>query len=172
MICTGTAIVCCATTEPRYLQVPVLRGNCHGFVIYDCLASWPLLHLDNSHLSFSQHWSISFPIIFFALPLIRATTPNMSQVKNLRAMFENKGDTSPPDRGRSPGISSTTYIEGKPLVVLSKLFSCFNLADCASLFLLWFGYDLYPPQHTAEFHHKVRNDMFEGPSACYPTGQF
>jgi len=29
----------------------------------------------------------------------------MSQVKNLRAMFENKGDTSP-DRGRSPaGVS-------------------------------------------------------------------
>ncbi|KFA65609.1 hypothetical protein S40285_04334 [Stachybotrys chlorohalonatus IBT 40285] len=27
----------------------------------------------------------------------------MSQVKNLRAMFENKGDTSPPDRGRSTG---------------------------------------------------------------------
>ncbi|KAK4152529.1 hypothetical protein C8A00DRAFT_34774 [Chaetomidium leptoderma] len=28
----------------------------------------------------------------------------MSAVKNLRAMFEQKGDTSPPDRGRSPGI--------------------------------------------------------------------
>ncbi|KAG6017761.1 hypothetical protein E4U54_003583 [Claviceps lovelessii] len=28
----------------------------------------------------------------------------MSQVKNLRAMFENKGDSSPPDRGRSPGV--------------------------------------------------------------------
>ncbi|KAM7222528.1 hypothetical protein V8F06_002022, partial [Rhypophila decipiens] len=28
----------------------------------------------------------------------------MSGVKNLRAMFEQKGDTSPPDRGRSPGI--------------------------------------------------------------------
>ncbi|KAK7223901.1 hypothetical protein V2G26_011904 [Clonostachys chloroleuca] len=29
----------------------------------------------------------------------------MSGVKNLRAMFENKGDDpSPPDRGRSPGI--------------------------------------------------------------------
>ncbi|KAG6000396.1 hypothetical protein E4U21_005489 [Claviceps maximensis] len=28
----------------------------------------------------------------------------MSQVKNLRAMFENKGDSSPPDRGRSPSI--------------------------------------------------------------------
>ncbi|POR32851.1 Uncharacterized protein TPAR_06948 [Tolypocladium paradoxum] len=32
----------------------------------------------------------------------------MSQVKNLRAMFENKGDTSPPDRGRSPGVSTST----------------------------------------------------------------
>ncbi|KAK0387162.1 hypothetical protein NLU13_5475 [Sarocladium strictum] len=32
----------------------------------------------------------------------------MSQVKNLRAMFENKGDdSSPPDRGRSPGPSGT-----------------------------------------------------------------
>ncbi|KAF5017427.1 hypothetical protein F66182_10646, partial [Fusarium sp. NRRL 66182] len=30
----------------------------------------------------------------------------MSQVKNLRAMFENKGDTSPPDRGRSSGAST------------------------------------------------------------------
>ncbi|KAK4241536.1 hypothetical protein C8A03DRAFT_12209 [Achaetomium macrosporum] len=28
----------------------------------------------------------------------------MSAVKNLRAMFEQKGETSPPDRGRSPGI--------------------------------------------------------------------
>ncbi|KAM7194070.1 hypothetical protein V8F20_008166, partial [Naviculisporaceae sp. PSN 640] len=28
----------------------------------------------------------------------------MSGVKNLRAMFEQKGETSPPDRGRSPGI--------------------------------------------------------------------
>ncbi|KAM0349651.1 hypothetical protein ACHAPU_003480 [Fusarium lateritium] len=30
----------------------------------------------------------------------------MSQVKNLRAMFENKGDTSPPERGRSSGAST------------------------------------------------------------------
>lgn len=30
----------------------------------------------------------------------------MSQVKNLRAMFEGKGDTSPPDRGRSSGAST------------------------------------------------------------------
>ncbi|KAK2606364.1 hypothetical protein QQS21_003183 [Conoideocrella luteorostrata] len=37
----------------------------------------------------------------------------MSQVKNLRAMFENKGDSSPPDRGRSPGISSPRrHVEG------------------------------------------------------------
>ncbi|KAK4116833.1 hypothetical protein N656DRAFT_277490 [Canariomyces notabilis] len=28
----------------------------------------------------------------------------MSAVKNLRAMFEQKGETSPPDRGRSPGL--------------------------------------------------------------------
>ncbi|TWU73262.1 hypothetical protein ED733_002138 [Metarhizium rileyi] len=35
----------------------------------------------------------------------------MSQVKNLRAMFENKGETSPPDRGRSPGITPGRYIE-------------------------------------------------------------
>ncbi|KAK0632457.1 hypothetical protein B0T14DRAFT_490820 [Immersiella caudata] len=31
----------------------------------------------------------------------------MSAVKNLRAMFEQKGETSPPDRGRSPGIPPT-----------------------------------------------------------------
>ncbi|KAF9876954.1 hypothetical protein CkaCkLH20_05800 [Colletotrichum karsti] len=30
----------------------------------------------------------------------------MSAVKNLRAMFEQKQDASPPDRGRSPGLSS------------------------------------------------------------------
>ncbi|KHN97697.1 uncharacterized protein MAM_04712 [Metarhizium album ARSEF 1941] len=34
----------------------------------------------------------------------------MSQVKNLRAMFENKGDASPPDRGRSPGITPGGHI--------------------------------------------------------------
>lgn len=28
----------------------------------------------------------------------------MSAVKNLRAMFEQKGENSPPDRGRSPGV--------------------------------------------------------------------
>ncbi|KAF4507614.1 hypothetical protein G6O67_004093 [Ophiocordyceps sinensis] len=32
----------------------------------------------------------------------------MSQVRNLRAMFENKGDKSPPDRGRSPGVSTSS----------------------------------------------------------------
>ncbi|KYK55370.1 hypothetical protein DCS_07333 [Drechmeria coniospora] len=32
----------------------------------------------------------------------------MSQVKNLRAMFENKGDTNPPDRGRSLGDSTSS----------------------------------------------------------------
>ncbi|KIL85532.1 hypothetical protein FAVG1_11026 [Fusarium avenaceum] len=34
----------------------------------------------------------------------------MSQVKNLRAMFENKGDTSPPDRGRSSGASTPVQV--------------------------------------------------------------
>ncbi|KAG5931537.1 hypothetical protein E4U60_006042 [Claviceps pazoutovae] len=44
----------------------------------------------------------------------------MSQVKNLRAMFENKDDLSPPDRGRSPGISESkkqddrTILTGSP----------------------------------------------------------
>ncbi|RGP77420.1 hypothetical protein FLONG3_4470 [Fusarium longipes] len=38
----------------------------------------------------------------------------MSQVKNLRAMFENKGDTSPPDRGRSSGAS--TPVQGTSVV--------------------------------------------------------
>ncbi|KAG6090819.1 hypothetical protein E4U30_007915 [Claviceps sp. LM220 group G6] len=44
----------------------------------------------------------------------------MSQVKNLRAMFENKDDLSPPDRGRSPGISESkkqddrTTLTGSP----------------------------------------------------------
>jgi len=28
----------------------------------------------------------------------------MSAVKNLRAMFEQKGEVSPPERGRSPGV--------------------------------------------------------------------
>ncbi|KAF4958712.1 hypothetical protein FGADI_2202 [Fusarium gaditjirri] len=36
----------------------------------------------------------------------------MSQVKNLRAMFENKGDTSPPDRGRSSGASTPVQGSG------------------------------------------------------------
>ncbi|KAH6976917.1 hypothetical protein BKA56DRAFT_58938 [Ilyonectria sp. MPI-CAGE-AT-0026] len=36
----------------------------------------------------------------------------MSQVRNLRAMFENKGDTSPPDRGRSSGASTPTPTPG------------------------------------------------------------
>ncbi|KAF4998410.1 hypothetical protein FGRMN_3195 [Fusarium graminum] len=34
----------------------------------------------------------------------------MSQVKNLRAMFENKGDTSPPERGRSSGASTPVQV--------------------------------------------------------------
>lgn len=33
-------------------------------------------------------------------------TIKMSGVHNLRAMFENKGTTDLPDRGRSPGASS------------------------------------------------------------------
>ncbi|KAM7194475.1 hypothetical protein V8F33_007185 [Rhypophila sp. PSN 637] len=39
----------------------------------------------------------------------------MSGVKNLRAMFEQKGDTSPPDRGRSPGIPWTPSDSPRPL---------------------------------------------------------
>ncbi|KAM3504734.1 hypothetical protein MY11210_008236 [Beauveria gryllotalpidicola] len=40
----------------------------------------------------------------------------MSQVKNLRAMFESKGDTSPPDsRGRSPTAASATSEAPRPL---------------------------------------------------------
>ncbi|KAL8370549.1 hypothetical protein RB595_000767 [Gaeumannomyces hyphopodioides] len=39
----------------------------------------------------------------------------MSKVGNLRAMFENKGDTSPPERGRSPGLSSAGAESPRPL---------------------------------------------------------
>ncbi|KAL2021646.1 hypothetical protein VTK56DRAFT_6999 [Thermocarpiscus australiensis] len=40
----------------------------------------------------------------------------MSAVKNLRAMFEQKGEISPPDRGRSPGIPHATSAESpRPL---------------------------------------------------------
>ncbi|KAJ4163665.1 hypothetical protein LMH87_005377 [Akanthomyces muscarius] len=40
----------------------------------------------------------------------------MSQVKNLRAMFESKGDSSPPDsRGRSPTAASSTSEAPRPL---------------------------------------------------------
>lgn len=39
----------------------------------------------------------------------------MSKVGNLRAMFENKGDTSPPERGRSPGLSSVGAESPRPL---------------------------------------------------------
>ncbi|KAB5578252.1 hypothetical protein GE09DRAFT_1052318 [Coniochaeta sp. 2T2.1] len=41
----------------------------------------------------------------------------MSGVKNLRAMFEQKGDTSPPadDRGRSPGVGSTGTESPRPI---------------------------------------------------------
>lgn len=46
----------------------------------------------------------------------------MSQVKNLRAMFEqNKGETSPPDRGRASGASTpilgTSTIPEEVLVI-------------------------------------------------------
>lgn len=39
----------------------------------------------------------------------------MSKVGNLRAMFENKGDSSPPERGRSPGLSSAGAESPRPL---------------------------------------------------------
>lgn len=61
----------------------------------------------------------------------------MSQVKNLRAMFENKGDTSPPDRGRSPGLTPSRHIGSKSRgkggggFGLSKLFFSLSLIDCA-----------------------------------------
>ncbi|KAF4499057.1 hypothetical protein FAGAP_4763 [Fusarium agapanthi] len=56
----------------------------------------------------------------------------MSQVKNLRAMFENKGDTSPPDRGRSSGASTPVQGSGtgnsgteSPVRPLSKVRTSF-----------------------------------------------
>ncbi|OLN92792.1 hypothetical protein CCHL11_06690 [Colletotrichum chlorophyti] len=45
----------------------------------------------------------------------------MSAVKNLRAMFEQKADTSPPDRGRSPGLSSNGTETPPPARPLSKI---------------------------------------------------
>ncbi|EFQ31908.1 uncharacterized protein GLRG_07052 [Colletotrichum graminicola M1.001] len=48
----------------------------------------------------------------------------MSAVKNLRAMFEQKADTSPPDRGRSPGLSSGTETP-PPARPLSKIRTSF-----------------------------------------------
>ncbi|KZL70324.1 mucin-7 precursor protein [Colletotrichum tofieldiae] len=50
----------------------------------------------------------------------------MSAVKNLRAMFEQKADTSPPDRGRSPGLSSNgTETPPPPARPLSKIRTSF-----------------------------------------------
>ena len=43
-------------------------------------------------------------------------------VRNLRAMFENKTQESPPERGRSPGVSSSTN-ESACLFCPSQLFS-------------------------------------------------
>ncbi|KAI1077690.1 hypothetical protein F5B20DRAFT_259001 [Whalleya microplaca] len=34
----------------------------------------------------------------------------MSGVRNLRAMFEQRGENNPPDRGRSPGLSVGTAL--------------------------------------------------------------
>ncbi|TDZ46001.1 hypothetical protein CTRI78_v009120 [Colletotrichum trifolii] len=45
----------------------------------------------------------------------------MSAVKNLRAMFEQKQDASPPDRGRSPGLSSNGTETPPPARPLSKI---------------------------------------------------
>ncbi|KAK3335967.1 hypothetical protein B0T19DRAFT_24561 [Cercophora scortea] len=50
----------------------------------------------------------------------------MSAVKNLRAMFEQKqGETSPPDRGRSPGIPSRTPSAADSPRPLSKVRTSF-----------------------------------------------
>ncbi|KAF6811777.1 hypothetical protein CSOJ01_05505 [Colletotrichum sojae] len=49
----------------------------------------------------------------------------MSAVKNLRAMFEQKQDTSPPDRGRSPGLSSNGADTPPPARPLSKIRTSF-----------------------------------------------
>uniref|UniRef100_L2FJ88 Mucin-7 n=1 Tax=Colletotrichum fructicola (strain Nara gc5) TaxID=1213859 RepID=L2FJ88_COLFN len=50
----------------------------------------------------------------------------MSAVKNLRAMFEQKQDASPPDRGRSPGLSSNgTEPPPPPARPLSKIRTSF-----------------------------------------------
>ncbi|KAH8899191.1 hypothetical protein GQ53DRAFT_816367 [Thozetella sp. PMI_491] len=46
----------------------------------------------------------------------------MSQVKNLRAMFEQKGETSPPDRGRSPGIPAAGTESPRPLSTIRTNF--------------------------------------------------
>ncbi|KAK4196944.1 hypothetical protein QBC40DRAFT_109322 [Triangularia verruculosa] len=47
----------------------------------------------------------------------------MSAVKNLRAMFEQKGETSPPDRGRSPGAPFTPSAESpRPLAKVRTSF--------------------------------------------------
>ncbi|KAK2043792.1 hypothetical protein LZ31DRAFT_314940 [Colletotrichum somersetense] len=49
----------------------------------------------------------------------------MSGVKSLRAMFEQKADTSPPDRGRSPGLSSNGTETPPPARPLSKIRTSF-----------------------------------------------
>ncbi|KAK1996493.1 hypothetical protein LX36DRAFT_112264 [Colletotrichum falcatum] len=49
----------------------------------------------------------------------------MSAVKNLRAMFEQKADASPPDRGRSPGLSSNGTETPPPARPLSKIRTSF-----------------------------------------------
>ncbi|CAP60335.1 uncharacterized protein PODANS_1_6350 [Podospora anserina S mat+] len=47
----------------------------------------------------------------------------MSAVKNLRAMFEQKGENSPPDRGRSPGVPFVSGAESpRPLAKVRTSF--------------------------------------------------
>ncbi|OTB17563.1 hypothetical protein K445DRAFT_316188 [Daldinia sp. EC12] len=40
----------------------------------------------------------------------------MSGVRNLRAMFEQKGENNPPERGRSPGPSGVSSVGTAPLL--------------------------------------------------------
>ncbi|QPG95787.1 hypothetical protein C2857_002059 [Epichloe festucae Fl1] len=68
------------------------------------------------HLKRTRARSLVVDHVQFPFATIAATT-KMSQVKNLRAMFENKGDSSPPDRGRSPGISPSRKQVGSKLHV-------------------------------------------------------
>lgn len=59
--------------------------------------------------------------------------PAKMSVRNLRAMFENKTQESPPDRGRSPGVSSSAN-ESACLFCPSQLFSSFRLSLATPLY--------------------------------------